>query len=121
MTTLSSNAAAQILDWVYNGSSTTAGQRWLALDTDGSATEVTSVSYSRYDLAAAMPTFTSGTGSSDATIAANVGTATATHYRIVTTSNSSTSATILTGALNLSKTGAFTIAAGDITGTIRGV
>lgn len=120
MATLTSAAAAEIANWVFNGTSTTAGQRWLALCTS-LTTEVTHGSYGRYDLAAAMPTFTSGYDVSSSVISANVGTQTATHYWITTTSNSSTSTTILTGLLNTPQTGAFTITSGAITGTVQGL
>jgi uncharacterized lipoprotein YddW (UPF0748 family) len=48
MATLTSTASNTILDWLLNGTAAATGQRWLALDTDGSNTEVTSVSYARY-------------------------------------------------------------------------
>jgi hypothetical protein len=119
MATLTSTASNSILDWLLNGTAAATGQRWLALDTDGSDTEVTDGSYARYDLAAAVPASASGAITSDAAISANVGTQTATHFRVVTTSNSSTSVTLVNGSLGTSKTGAFSVAIGDITTTCR--
>lgn len=118
---LSSTAAANILDWVFNGVTLSSGQRWLALDVDPTPTECTDGSYARYDLAAAMPTPTSGSIASNVAISANTGSQTVAYWRIVTTSNSSTSTTLAAGSLNTSKTGAFSIAIGDITGTEYGV
>jgi len=121
MATLTSTASSTILNWLFNGDAAASGQRWLALDTNGSNTECTDGSYARYDLTAAVPAATSGSLTSDVAISANVGTQTVTHYRVVTTSNSSTSVTLVNGALSTSKTGAFSIAIGDITGTAYGV
>lgn len=117
--TLSSTTTNTILDWVFNGSAASSGDRYLALDTDGSGTECTGGTYARADLDAKMGAASAGAISNDTSISFDIGSDVATHWRIMSASSGGTQ--YATGSLVTSKTGSFTLAVGEITCTCRGV
>lgn len=117
--TLTSTTTNTLLDWVFNGTAAATGDRYLALDTDGSATECTLGTYARADLDAKMGAASSGAISNDTSITFDIGADVATHWRIMSASSGGTE--YARGTLTSSKTGSFTIAVGEITCSCRGV
>lgn len=116
--TVSSTAANTILDWLFNGTAASSGNRYLALYTNGSGTECTGGSYARVDLAAKVPAASSSAIANDATVSFDIGSDVATHFKVMSASSGGTE--YVAGSLSTSKTGSFTIAIGDITFNVAG-
>lgn len=116
---LSTTAENTILDWLFNGTAASSGSRYLALYTDGSGTECTGGTYARADLAAKVPAAASGAVTSDTSVSFDIGSDVATHFKVMSASSGGTE--YASGTLSTSKTGAFTIAVGDITFNAVGV
>lgn len=120
--TLETTTENTILDWLFNGTAASSGNRYLALCSDASYTEFAGGSYARQNLAAAVPAAASGSITSDTTITFTVtaGT-TATHWRVFDASSAGNS--ICKGAFDSAKAAvgtSITIAVGDITFSCTG-